>query len=192
MIRLVVAATLLLALAPAGSAAALGALPYNLVLSPRPTAGPTPSAGTVTGQFGGVPVQGTYSGRATAGTITLMVRGVVFVDGAYVCSSSGCALSGAVAGIRVSEMRESTLGGIGQATAAAFGNREAWVAAVSAWAHSHLGDAAASVIGAASAVTMPPSGDTGAAPGSAPRNEAGGGTGGSGGGTGGGMGGGGY
>jgi hypothetical protein len=75
------------------------ALPYNLVLSPRPT--PSVSTGTVIGQFGGVPVAGTYSGNSSSGTLTLTAKWTTFVEGTYSCSSSGCAFTGTVAGKHV-------------------------------------------------------------------------------------------
>src|SRR5215831_2810930 len=62
---------------PGLTASTAAALPYSLVLSPRPTS--SASAGTVTGQFGGVPVGGTYSGTTSSGTLTLTVKGMTFV-----------------------------------------------------------------------------------------------------------------
>jgi hypothetical protein len=100
-------------------------LPYNLVLSPRPTS--SVSTGTVMGPFGGVPVSGTYSGNSSSGTLTLTVKGTTFVEGAYSCSSSGCAFTGTVAGKPVAAVTMSGLSGVGQATSSVFPNREAWI-----------------------------------------------------------------
>ena len=128
-------------------------LPYNLVLSPRPAT--SASTGTVMGQFGGVPVAGTYNGNSSRGTLTLTVEGTAFVEGAYGCSNWGCVFTGTLAGKRVAGVAMSSLNGVGQATSGEFPNREAWIAAVSNWANIHLGsDQAASVVSAAASVKM--------------------------------------
>jgi hypothetical protein len=138
---------------PGVAAATAAALPYNLVLSPRPTS--SLSTGMVVGQFGGVPVAGTYSGNSSSGTLTLTVKGSTFAEGTYSCAGSGCAFTGAVAEKRVSAVTMSSLSGVGQATSSAFPTREAWVSAVSDWANTHLGgDQAASIVSAAASVKM--------------------------------------
>jgi hypothetical protein len=138
---------------PGVAAATAAALPYNLVLSPRPTS--SPSTGTIVGQFGGVPVAGAYRGNSASGTLTLTVKGPTFAEGTYSCADSGCAFTGAVAEKRVSAVTMSSLSGVGQATSSAFPNREAWVSAVSDWANTHLGaDQLASIVSAAASVKM--------------------------------------
>ena len=167
-----------------GSAALTGpALPYNLVLSPRPTS--SVSTGTAMGQFGGVPVAGTYSGNSSSGTLTLTVNGTTFVEGTYSCSPSGCAFTGTVAGKHVAAVTMSSLGGVGQATSSVFPNREAWVSAVSDWAHTNVSsDQVATIVSAAASVKMTQTLDE-QGQGSGHSGESGGGAGG-GGGTGGG------
>lgn len=136
-----------------GVAGPSAALPYNLVLSPRPSS--SSSTGTVMGQLGGVPVTGAYYGNASSGTLTLNVKGMAFAVGTYSCAYSGCAFTGSVAGKRVTAMPMSGLGGPGQATSSAFPTRGAWVSAVSDWANTHLGsDQGASIVSAASGVEM--------------------------------------
>jgi len=141
-------------LAIPGSAASVATgLPYNLILSPRPAS--SASTGTVIGQFGGVPVAGTYNGNSSRGTLTLTVKGTAFVEGAYACSSWGCAFTGTLAGKRVAGVTMSSLSGVGQATSGEFPNREAWISAVLNWANTHLGsDQVASIVSAAATVKM--------------------------------------
>ena len=141
------------AIAIPGWAASSAALPYNLVLSPKPS--PSASTGTAIGQLGGVPVTGTYSGNATSGSLILNVKGMAFAVGRYSCSNSGCALTGSVSGKGVTAMAMTGLGGVGQAASSAFPNREAWLSAVTDWATTHLGsDQVAGIVSAASGVEM--------------------------------------
>jgi hypothetical protein len=75
---------------PGLAASTAMALPYNLVLSSRPT--PSVSTGTVIGQFGGVPVAGTYSGNSSCNqrsAILPATRGFRFKLIMSIRSSSG-------------------------------------------------------------------------------------------------------
>jgi hypothetical protein len=136
-----------------GWAASSAALPYNLVLSPKPS--PSSSTGMVIGQFGGVPVTGAYSGDASSGSLILNVKGMAFVVGRYSCSNFGCVLTGLVSGKVVTAMAMTSLGGVGQAGSSAFPNREAWVSTVTDWATTHLGrDQVTGIASAASGVEM--------------------------------------
>jgi len=138
---------------PGWAASTAVALPYNLVLSPRPTS--SVSTGTLIGQFGGVPVAGTYTGNSSSGTLTLTVKGTTFAEGTYSCSSSGCAFTGTVAGKHVAAVTMPGLSGVGQATSSVFPNREAWLSAVSDWANTHFSsDQVASIVSAAASVKI--------------------------------------
>ena len=139
---------------PGSAASTAGALPYNLVLSPRPTS--SSGAGTVTGRFGGVSVEGTYNGNSSSGTFTLTVKGATFVAGMYSCVYSGCTFTGTMVGKRVTAIQMSALSGVGHAASGVFPTREVWISAVSDWANAQLGsDQAASIVAAAASVKMP-------------------------------------
>lgn len=124
-----------------GTAGSNAGLPYTLTFSPAP--GVLLTTGAVRGTFGGVPVTGMYSGGSTAGTLNLIVGGKLFASGTYLCRS-GCAFTGMVAGTSLTGENSlaltgrSTLTSPGKATSSAFPSRDAWVLAVTGWAHANL------------------------------------------------------
>jgi len=153
MSRALVVLLLVTTLSTPGLAASSALLPYNLVLSPRPTS--YPSNGVIAGQFGGVPVVGAYRGSGSTGTLTLTVRQATFMDATYTCSPAGCTVTGTAAGKHVTGMSLSNLSGVGQATSTVFPTRGAWISSVAEWANARLSaDRVSEVVMAASTIKI--------------------------------------